>query len=243
MALDTVRKLVTAQLQEIGYLGQGQRLSDADAQLALSRFQTLVDELRADRILCYTVKRRTFTLTANQQAHTIGITSSGADLIVTGDATRPIWLASASIIPAGQTQEVPLAVLTRKQWLAEVDKAQTSTYPTKVNYEPTFPNGTLRFLPIQTTAPTVVLGIPVPIDTITSLDTSLSFPPGYEALFLYRGARRLCRPFRKPLTTDLVVDDEAAYGKVVRLNDEGPGGLVNDLAARGIYDGYSDEFV
>lgn len=231
---NTARDLIIDALLEIGIGEPGSDLDADDAALALRHLKRMVDAFQADRLLLYTVLRAAYPLVPNQQTRTIGATGDFA-------GNRPIWIADARVIPVGDTFELPVHKMTRAEWFAEPLKTLTDLYPMKVFYEPTSPNGTLKFWPIPTTAASFIIAVPVPLVTPLTLDTDLAFAPGgYEEAWMLNLAKRCVRAFERATPpAGLDGDAHAALSVVKRLNDEGPPPARSDPAltnGRGGYD-------
>lgn len=223
----TVRHLIMDAMREIGVPGAEQEtLEPEDGELGLRYINRMVNAFQADRLILYTVTRQIFPLISNQQTLTIGPDGEV-------DRVRPIWIAAGMVTPVGDEVQIPLDIYTRAQWYAEPLKTLTQDWPRGVFYEPTNPLGTLTFWPIPTTAASVDLAIPEALAVPATLDTILAFPPGYDEAWMLNLAKRLCRPFSRPVTADLREDARAALAVVKRLNDEGPPPAISDVALTG----------
>lgn len=235
----TVRSFLVEALEEIGVAGAESPADPADVIKALKYFRRMIASFQAQRLLLNTVLRTPFVLPAHQQTRTIG---DGGDFD-TGQL-RPQWIPRMGVVPAGDTVELPVMPYTREEWAAENFKTLTELYPRRFLYEPGTPSdvllGTLTFWPIQTAAPTIYLYAPEPLATLdaadeTALDTELVFnPPAVEEAWLTNLAKRLCRPFTRPLTPDLLTDARESLSVVKRLNDEGPPPVRVDPALTGV---------
>lgn len=236
----TGSQLLTRSLIQIRVLGVGRTLTDRDAQRALPLLQELIDSMKAERRCIFTVARQPYTLVANQQTRTLGPTGN---FVFT---PRPIFLASASVIPVGDTLEQPVDIWTRAEYLAQRDKAITDLLPRALNMDPGTTNNTLTFWPIPTTAATLYLGIPTGIAAFADLTTPYTFIEGYHEALRLEMQKRLSGGFGKPWSE---VDERAlwkAWDRIDRMNDEGPPMLENDGALSphggGYYDVYSDSY-
>lgn len=237
-----VRDWITDALFELGYLDAGSTVEGEDALKALRYAQGLVDLQQADPLMLWTVQRVSFVLPANQQAVTIGPAGTGAALV----GQRPLWIRRPTITPAGDTSELDLLPYTRNEWLDEPIKSLQDLFPRRVLYEPSGNLvGTFTFWPIQTSTPTFAYGLPVALTAPLTLDTDLAWPPGgYQVAYRLLLARQLARPFRRPVTQDLVDDCNDALGAIRRLNDEGPpiGGVDPALTSQGVWDIFSNRY-
>lgn len=235
----TGSQLIARSLSDIKVLGVGRHLTDRDAQVALVYLQELIDSWQIERLSIYTVARTSFTLVASTQTRTIG---PSAQYAVT---PKPIYLASAMVIPVGSTIEQPVHIWERQRWLAEPQKSLTDLVPRAVYMEPGVTTNVLNFWPIPTTPATLWLGLPTGLVGFADLTTSYTFPPGYHEAFRTELSKRLCRPFGKPIDEDLKNEAKLAFGRIQRVNDDGPPLMGTDPALSGqggYYDVYADEY-
>lgn len=235
----TATTLITDALTDIGVLGVGRPLTDRDAQLALRYLQELIDTAAGKRLSIYTVGRNSFTWTANQQTRTIG---PSGQLVLD---PRPFWIASATAVRVGETDETPLTIWKRKQWLYELDKDATDAIPQAIYMESGQTNNTINAWPIPDTAFTLWLGTPTALSGFANLTTTYTFPEGgYREWFRKELALRLARPFgKRDMIPELKIDAKEAFGQVQQLNDDGPPIMApNDLGGMGFYDVYTDSY-
>lgn len=214
----TTRELIRDALQEIGALSAGEAVSNGDAQVALARFNSLVDKWQIERLTIPTSERKTCDLVTSQQDYTIGpaVTDS---IVVT---VRPHTISKATIetVSDGDTYETPLKLLSGGEWDDVRFKVMESDYPTRARYEPTFPAGTISLWPIPSVGTSdLVIYYPNPLAKSATLDTVLSLPPGYEEALRYNLAVRLAPVFGRALpgvVSSLAVESLA---QIKRAND------------------------
>lgn len=214
----TVRDLCAEALYELNVYGPADGEIDYDDLATVLRFLVgMTDRFQTDRLLLFTVLRTVFPLTALQQTRTIGLT--GSDYV----ATRPQWVSHVGVIPVGDTQEIPLHLYTREEWFDEPFKDLEDQYPRAVLYEPNAAlQGTFTFWPKPTTAASFVFATPQALTVPATLDTILSFPPGYQEAWRLNLAKRIARTFDKKVTPDLREDARDALAAIRRFNDPGP---------------------
>lgn len=226
----TVKDLCYGALAEIGVKGLSQTPDGNVLDLAITYLRLVQSEMQADRLVLSAVARTSYALVATQRDYTIGPTGNFV-------GQRPRWVPLITVIPVGDTAELPVHPFAhREEWLAEPYKTLTDQYPYRFLYERTAPLGTLTFWPVPTTAATVWVATPVALDTITDANTVLTFDDGYWPAWHYALAKRLCRPFSRPLTDDILRDAMAALAVVHALNIEAPPRSPSPLAGTGRYD-------
>lgn len=232
----TGRDFVSDALREIGVTPASKKASGTELATALDYAQSLMDAETADRMNLYTVLRSPFTLTS-LVAHTIGL----AGATFTGN--RPIWVPGGTVTPVGSDLEIPLHAFSRAEWEDIRQKTQTDSYPHAFFYQPTTDLlGTFWFFCVPTTAATVTLSIPVPLQSITA-NVELAFPPGYKRFLRLGLALDLCRPFRVPTPERLVEDHFFAKQLVQANNQPGPPDSRTDADfTAGRYDIFSNNY-
>lgn len=215
----TTRELIRDALQEIGALSAGEAVSNGDAQVALARFNSLVDKWQIERLTIPTSERKTCDLVTSQQDYTIGpaVTDS---IVVT---VRPHYLLSATLLTTpttGDAYETPLRLLSEGEWTALRIKDLDSDLPSHARYDPTFPAGTLSLWPVPSSAtPDLVVYYATPLAKSATLDTVLSLPPGYEEALRYNLAVRLAPVFGRALPGVVASLAVESLAQIKRAND------------------------
>lgn len=229
------RELISTSARLIGALAEGESLSAQGAVDALASMNRMIGNWSTQRLLVHSILRETFPLSAGVQAYTMG---TGA----TFDTDRPQALERAGVLvtASGSTTEYPLRIATVEQWAEIVVKDVQSDFPSDVYPEGTYPDETLNFWPVPSSAQTVVLYSRKPISSIATLDTVISVPPGYEEAMVYNLAIRLAPEYGKmvPDAVALVANDSLANLKTMNHT---PRYLETDPALRqrrGTYDIY-----
>jgi len=234
----TANQIMDRALRGIGVLGIGRTMTPLESDTALYYLQELIDSWQLKRLSIYSVLRTSFTLTADTQTFTIG--PSGTFVVT----PKPIWLASAFVIPSGDTIEQKIDIWKRPQWLNEQNKALTDLWPRAVYMEPGATNNTLNLWPIQTTAPTLWLGMPTGLVGFADKTTQYTFPPGYHEAFRTALEEKLAIPFgKRAMLNELKEAAGLAMGNIGAENDDGPPVMSIDRAItrRSYYDITVDE--
>lgn len=218
----TARQMITFALQEIGAIAAGETPSAADAVASLVRLNGMLDGWQAERLAASVLTRSVFAMTASVGSYTIGVSTNtpAPDWAI---SVRPTFIQRASLLDSAG-YETLLEVLTEDRWAALSYKAQTSTEPSALYYEPTVPNGTIRLWPVPTDATgSIVLYVPVPLASGLLLDTDVVLPPAYDEAIRYNLAVRLAPMFGRPLdqtVTSLAVETKATMKRLnVRVQE------------------------
>lgn len=203
----TARSLLTTACQKVGIAGIGETPDAAIMQQAFQALQQLVDSWNTQSLTVLVVERTVYTLTSNKQTYTIGPAALSPDFS-TGTAARPPEIQGAGLVLNYTTPvtEIPLFLLTDDLYQLIGIKAQTSTQPTELYYNPTDPLGTVFLWPMPTTG---VNGLALYTSLLTpqfnALSTFVVMPPGYARALEWNMALELSTPaFGVPL--DPLVD-------------------------------------
>lgn len=215
----TARERIRLALVELGvYPASQQTLKAHDAAEGLIRLQWMVEALQLNPLLVHQVVRSTFSLVANQQDYTIGL--SGADWTL----ARPDTISQVAVLTgtSPDTSEVPIGpLLTAAQWAAIPNKEQTGEYPQAARYERTYPLGTLSLWPVPNLATVdVAIYVPTPITAPLTLATDMVVAPGYDEWLHYSLVERLAGPFAQTIGPDLERLIRAATARLESPNVE-----------------------
>lgn len=225
--MTTALQLITSSLRKLGAVAAGESL-DADEQSdALAALNQILESWNLKGLALFRRENAAYTLVPSQQAYSVG---SGADF----DGPRPITLHSAFVMRGGI--DYPLAVLTQAQWNDILQKSTESQLPEAVYYEPTFPDGTLRFWPVPLEALPVTLAIDMQLAVVADINDDLSFPPGYERALLYALAVDLAPEYPAVTLSQSVIDAaDEALADIKRANNTQNQPATFDLALAGGY--------
>jgi hypothetical protein len=211
--LSTARDLIKGSLRLIGALASGETPPADELQDGLSALNAMVGSWSTESLSVFYKVREEFTLTASQQSRTIGV---GGNF----DTARPIKIEAATIEDQSSTStpEYPLEILTLDQWAAISIKSVQSTLPSRLYYEPEYPLGVLYLWPIPTAANKLVLYSLKSLTSFTSLDTDLSFPPGYERALRYNLAIELVAEYGKSVSGEVGTIAVESKANIQRIN-------------------------
>lgn len=220
----TARELVTASLKLIGAIAPGESLAAQEASDALSALNRMISSWSTERLLIYARHRETpFTLSASDATVTMG---SSGDI-----TTRAQWIDSAAIQDATTSTEYPVRLLTQPEYAAIADKTLTAAYPTALFDDGGYPQRTLTLWPIPSAAHKLVLYTLRPISSVSTLDTSISLPPGYEEALIYNLAIRLAPEYGRSAPAEVVAIATEAKAGIKRANHRPSYLTINDVPA------------
>lgn len=209
----TARTLITQALKTLQILGEDAEPSAGQATDGLALLTELADAWAADGAFCAVVERNTYTLTAGQASRTLG---PSGNLVA---STLPVGLEDAAVIAVDGTDEYPVKILDPGEYAAIPDKATTASWPYALRLENTFPNWTLKFWPVPSSAATLVLYTTAPFASSSlTLGTSLSLQAGYAKALRLTLAEEFASFFGAPLPPTLRMDAEQARAVIQRKN-------------------------
>ncbi len=223
--MTTALQLVTSALRKIGAVAAGEAPDANEQSDALAALNQLIESWNLQGLALYRRENVAYSLVPSQQVYTIGI---GADF----DGARPITLNCAFVTRGGI--DYPLEPLTQAQWNEILQKSQESQLPEAVYYEPTFPDGTLRFWPVPLEALTVTLSVNMQISPVASIGATIALPPGYERALVYALAVDLAPEYPAVTLSQRVIDTaDEALADIKRANNTQNQAATFDIALAG----------
>lgn len=192
--------------------------------LALTRYNSILNQRNAQQMAVYAILFPTFTTTSGLSPHTIGVTANSPTWTVTGN--RPVDVIGVNQQQSSGVNLVNIGPLTKRDrawWLAQpVPNIQTGV-PTDFYYEPTWPNGSMYLWPVPDAAYTVQLEVRVVLDEVAEADVTndFSLPPGYQRDLTMTLAEDLCGPLSIPMPPSLTVKAREARA-IVQANNNPP---------------------
>ena len=210
--METAREHIRRTLQLIGVVGQGEDVSAAEANDALA---ALNDMLGTWSIMgaVFAETREEFALTPGTASYTIG---TGGDF----DTERPIRIVKA-FIDRGNIS-YPLQVLDQVAYADLSFKDQTGL-PCDLYYDAGFPLGNIVLNPVPNSSDTLNIYSEKPLTGPATLDTVLSFPPGYSRGFRFNLAVDVAPEYGIPVSAEVqrgAASSLRAIKKSVRMNDD-----------------------
>jgi len=204
-AVTTAITLISDAFDLLNVFQPGESIPDTDAQFGLRTLNRMIGSWAQQSMTIPAQSREVFDLVADQASYTIG---TDGDF----DTPRPpnqqsLTAASLVYTTSDPTIEIPLGLLTDADYAALTPKGLMGTQPSLLYYNPTFTAtfGTIHLWPIPDNATNdLALYLQRPLSTFANLTTTYAFPPGYSEALLYNLARRLAKPFGRPVDEDLM---------------------------------------
>jgi hypothetical protein len=216
----TALQLITQALKVLGVIAQGETPTNEDLQDGLVTLNGMISSWATERLIISSTLRHVFALVPGQRDYTIGL---GADFNI----ARPNWLPYAGLILNNQQPpiEIPLEIITVKDWWLVAIKDLTSTQPTTLYYDFAQPEegsnagyGTIAFWPVPQIAYDIALYLPAGLLQFADAATPYTLGDGYAIAIAYNLARLLARPNGVAPPADVVDDARRFKAAIKRVN-------------------------
>lgn len=206
----TGRDLVSASLRLIGALAPGETLAAQEATDGLAAFNRMIASLSNEGLLIYAITAEApLTLTPGSATVTMGVAGS--------ITTRPQAIEKA-VIRDGTLDFPPMRLLSIDEYAAIPLKSLQSTYPTDLYDDGGYPLRTLSLYPVPSAAKQLILFTTRALTQITTLDTVLDMPPGYEEMLIYNFAPRIAPEYGKQTPAEVVQIATSSMAAIKRAN-------------------------
>lgn len=200
--------MTQAVVEEIGVYGPGKAVSDADAERVVDQLKKMLDYWSTMTLSCFAILEQSKILVPGTRSYTIG---AGGDI----NATRPLRIIDgpgAAYLLDSNNVRYPVNVVTQAEWNQISQLTNTSQIPSVLFYDPQYPLGIINVYPTPLINYTMYWDSYLQLNagaTLT-LDSSISFPPGYEGGIQHNLAV-WCGPFFKNALVSQDVKDLAFH--------------------------------
>lgn len=188
----TGAQLVTDALLQATVLGLDQQIPDAYSQLALRRFNRMIDSWANVKSLIFSTNTESFTMVPNQAQYSTSLLASG----------RPVSVDSMWTLLNNNSYSV---IMRDQQWYDNVFYKPVSAIPSNCFYNASMPDGQFNFYPTPYAAFTCNVVRNDALTSTVTLTTVLTMPEGYEKAFVDSLAVDVYPSFKggKPIPKDL----------------------------------------
>lgn len=214
--MTTARALIRQSLLLLGVISSSDPLEAQEADDALQVLNQLLDSWSNERLTIYAVERLNVPLVAGQRVYTWGVPDGAIA------HPRPLQVEGAVLSLTGQDLEWPLEPVDQVGYATIADKTMTTLYPSWFWYHPTYPLGQLSLWPVPTEGNVLGLFPWVALRRCASIDTVVTFPPGYERLLAYGLAADQAPMYGKEISQSIAAILAEAKSAVKRQNTRVP---------------------
>lgn len=213
---DTAQSMIQDVLEAMKVYSPGVAVNSADSARMLSVMQQMLDGWSNEPYACYANLEQSFTLVPSKRSYTIG--SAGADII----APRPLEI----LIGPGRAYLVDvnsnrygIDVIEQDAWNQIVQLTETSDLPDTLFYDPQYPLGIINIFPTPLLAYTVYFDARLQLQSLTSLTTAFSLPPGYMKAIKDNLIIEAWKYFKQGDPTDKLIEAAGkSLGAIKRIN-------------------------
>ena len=189
MATATAGDQINAALRLIGQLAEGEVPSADTSQDALAAMNQMIDSWNTERLSVFSTQDQTFLWPASTLKRTLGPTG---DFV----GNRPILLDDATYFrDPGTNVSFGIRMINQQQYNGIAVKTVTSTYPQVLWVNMTYPDIEMYIYPVATREVEWHFISVEELTNAATLNTTLSFPPGYLRAFKYNLACEIANEF------------------------------------------------
>jgi hypothetical protein len=187
--METAGDLINGALRLLGVLAEGETPSAETSQDALRAMDQMIDSWNTERLSVFSTQDQVFTWPAGQLSRTMG---PSGDFV----GNRPVLLDDATYFKdPGTGISYGIKFINQQQYDGIAVKTVTSTFPQVIFVNMTYPDIEMYIYPRPTRALEWHF---ISVEELTqpaTLDTNLTFPPGYLRAFRYNLACELAPEF------------------------------------------------
>jgi hypothetical protein len=236
---DTALTLIMGSMRLLGLLASGEPPTASEQTDGLAALNDMLDSWSTESLLIPNKVREVFPLVASQQSYTMG---TGGNF----NTSRPMKIENALVQLVGTSPalELPMQILTKDEYAGITLKALLSTFPLYAYIEGTYPLETINVWPVPQATNNLVLYSWKPLAELSTLQTALSLPPGYQRALRYALAIELAPEFGKQVSETILGIAMEAKQNLKRMNFKPQYLRVDDalLGNSGVYDWRTDTY-
>ena len=209
--MTTANELIEAAALKLGAKATGETLTASEASDALNILNSMLENWATKRLMVYQIVQSSYTWAAGA-SHTIG---PAGDF----NATRPIRIEEGTHFRDATGIDIPVEIIrNRSTYDAIASKADASTYPAYLFYDPAYPLGVLYAYPAPSASITLRLNTWQTLQSFASLTTDLALPPGYRWAIEHNLAMALEPVFSMPAPASVAREAKSAMSDLMRVN-------------------------
>lgn len=200
----TARDVIKSSLRLIGAISQGENPSSSELTDALATLNEMLESWSNEKLIIPFNTTETFSFVAGKQTYTMG---PGGDF----DTSWPIDIQKVRY--KDPQIEIAIDILNLDEWASISTRDTTSTIPSKVYVENSFPLKTLNFWPVPSTNQQVILYSDKPLAAFSDASETVELPTGFLRALKYNLAVELAPEYgTEPMPTvyKIAMDAKAA---------------------------------
>lgn len=209
----TAVSLIADALIELGVISVGETPSPEDSSIGLTALNDMLDGWSLQNLTIYTSVNYAYAFVPGKANYNIG---PGGDF----NGVRPVSLISQYVTFQGI--DYPIEAIDQDTYNLIPLKTQPGVLPQYINYSPSFPLGRMDFWPVPNQALTFTFSTNYVLTGPATLQTTLSFPPGYYRAMRLNLAVELAGRYGRTLSPVALRLAATSLGDVRRLNKRTP---------------------
>lgn len=208
----TANDLIEAAALKLGAKQTGEALTADEASDSLSILNSMLDYWAIKHNLVFQIQQESFTWTGGSASMTIG---SGGDF----DTVRPDKIEAGTYFRDSNNIDVPVEILkSREAYDSLSSKSDTTTFPSKLFYDPAFPLGVIYVYPVPSSNITIKINSTQDFQNFTSLTTAMSLPRGFQWAIEHNLAVALEPVFQVPASAAVIREANNSLSALKRVN-------------------------
>lgn len=193
----TVLDLIKRAFRDLNIYSVDDDIPSSEANESFDRLNMMLNQWNNQQLLCYQIAETSWPVVSNKATYSIG-KGAGADW--NGD--RPIRISSIylRLNAAPNSIDYPLVKLTNEQYQDLSMKAIQSSIPYAYLFVNAWPNAIITLFPVPTTALTLYLHAWSQLAQFSTINDTVSLPPGYDAAIIHNLAVEIASYHNPPET-------------------------------------------
>ena len=212
--MTTALDIIEGAMSEINMLAAGETVSAEDADLCLSRLNSMVDAWGLENLMCYATTETTFTLPASTTSRTIGASQQI-------DVARPVRIELGSFSRLNSVDS-PINPVGRSEYNAVTLKSTVGGRPDYAFFDGGSPTGNVYFWPPCADALEIHLVTLAPLSQFADLATDYTLPPGYKRALEKNLAVEIAPSFRAQASVMTMGAASNSKRQIKRMNHSVP---------------------
>ncbi len=210
----TALQLITNSMRLLGAVASGELPTTDEQNDALVVLNDLLDSCNNKGLVVFANSNSAFSLIGGQQSYTIGPAAANFT------AARPVGIEYAFV--TYNTLDFPLRMLTQQQWNAITLKSFQAPIPNSLYYVGEYPLGVIKIWPIPSAAMVLTLSVNMQFSPLSTLSSSIAYPPGYAKWLRYQLACELASEFKLSVPAEVKETAREELGDIQAANRQQP---------------------
>lgn len=207
----TAQTIVDRAARLVGAVSSGSSVSSAEGADGLIALNAMLESWQINKLFVYAYVDTAFSLVAADFSYTVGPSGNFAL------TPRPHKIEECFVRVSDE--DIPVDLISAREWFAIPDKTETAEYPEVAYYEPSLTTGTLLVYPVPTATNSLHIVTWSVVSSLATLATSITLPPGYERAMAFNLAVEWAGPeFGMQVSNDIHKIAQESKAAIQRAN-------------------------